>query len=125
MRPHKMQQSKEPRRTDLLGVHSLDHFCIAVPDLALAQTYYGTFGLKATPQDGGLALSASERPHRWGRLVEGPRKQLQYLSFGAFANDMPRFAARLKQLGVQRLDPPPGLDPESIWLRSPQGHLVE
>jgi hypothetical protein len=40
-----MQQSKEPRRTDLLGVHSLDHFCIAVPDLGEAQAFYGAFGL--------------------------------------------------------------------------------
>src|ERR1700723_2257298 len=63
---HDMQQTKEPRRADLLGVHSLDHFCIAVPDLAVAQTYYDTFGLKTTPQSGGLALSASAQQHRWG-----------------------------------------------------------
>jgi catechol 2,3-dioxygenase len=120
-----MQPMKEPRRKDLLGVHSLDHFCIAVPDLAKAQTFYDAFGLKATPQDQGLALSASAQKHRWGRLVEGPRKQLQYVSFGAFADDMPRFAERLKQRAVERLKPPPGLDADSIWLRSPQGHLVE
>src|ERR1700736_776071 len=117
MRPHKMQQSKQTRRADLLGVHSLDHFCLAVPDLSLAQSYYNTFGLNSTPQQGGLALFASEQKHRWGRLVEGPRKQLQYVSFGAFADDLPRFAERLKQRGVQRLDPPPGLDADSIWLR--------
>jgi catechol 2,3-dioxygenase-like lactoylglutathione lyase family enzyme len=120
-----MQQTHEPRRADLLGVHSLDHFCIAVPDLAAAQGYYETFGLKAAPQGRSLALSASAQQHRWGRLIEGPRKQLQYVSFGAFGDDMPRFAERLKQRGVERLDPPAGLDSNSIWLRSPQGHLIE
>jgi catechol 2,3-dioxygenase-like lactoylglutathione lyase family enzyme len=120
-----MQQMKEPRRRELIGVHSLDHFCIAVPDLAQAQSFYDAFGLKATPGGQTLALSASAQNHHWGRLVEGPRKQLQYVSFGAFADDMPRFAERLKRLGVERLDPPPGLDPASIWVRSPQGHLVE
>jgi len=69
-----MQQlMKEPRRRELIGVHSLDHFCIAVPDLAKAQTFYDAFGLKATPQGQTLALSASAQKHHWGRLVEGPR----------------------------------------------------
>jgi catechol 2,3-dioxygenase-like lactoylglutathione lyase family enzyme len=120
-----MQPLKEPRRTDLLGIHSLDHFCIAVPDLSEAQTFYSSFGLNAVARDGGLALATTSQKHRWGQLIEGPSKQLQYVSFGAFADDMPRFAEKLKQHGVERLNAPPGLDSDSIWLRSPQGHLVE
>jgi hypothetical protein len=45
-----MQPSKEPRRADLLGVHSLDHFCVAVPDLALAVVKAG-FILEADEQE--------------------------------------------------------------------------
>ena len=37
-----------------LGVHSLDHFVLAVPDLAPAQRFYSDFGLDV--QDAGDAL---------------------------------------------------------------------
>jgi catechol 2,3-dioxygenase-like lactoylglutathione lyase family enzyme len=123
-----MPPLKEPRRADLLGVHSIDHFCFAVPDLAAARDFYTSFGLQATARNQGLALATAGQSHRWGQLVEGPSKQLQYVSFGAFADDLPRFVHRLKQHGIERLDPPPGLgdSPDnSVWLRSPQGHLVE
>jgi catechol 2,3-dioxygenase-like lactoylglutathione lyase family enzyme len=123
MEQHPMQ--KQPRRMDLLGVHSLDHFCVAVPDLRTAQGFYDNFGLAAVAQGSELAVCDSGRKHRWGRILEGPRKQLQYVSFGAFPDDLPRFAARLRQHGIERLAAPPGLDDSSIWLRSPQGHLVE
>jgi catechol 2,3-dioxygenase-like lactoylglutathione lyase family enzyme len=120
-----MQAVKESRRPDLLGVHSLDHFCIAVPDLALAQSFYDGFGLKTSSHGKALALASAESDHHWGRLIEGPRKQLQYLSVGAYADDMPRFAKRLEQMHIERLSAPPGLDAESLWLRTPQGHLIE
>jgi len=55
-------------------------------------------------------LHTFDHPHRWGRLVEGPRKALQHVSFGAFEDDMPRFAGHLKQLRIDRLKPPPGED---------------
>jgi catechol 2,3-dioxygenase-like lactoylglutathione lyase family enzyme len=120
-----MQRTNQQRRMDLLGVHSVDHFCVAVPDLSKAREFYSAFGLAPAVQGGELALFDAGRAHRWGRFIEGPRKHLQYVSFGAYADDMPRFAARLEQLGIERLKAPPGLDDASIWLRSPQGHLVE
>ena len=113
------------RRMDLLGVHSLDHFCVAVPDLPTAQGFYDNFGLAAAAQGGELGVFDSSRKHRWGRLVKGPRKQLKYVSFGAFPDELPRFADKLRQRGIERLSAPPGLDDRSIWLKSPQGHLVE
>jgi catechol 2,3-dioxygenase-like lactoylglutathione lyase family enzyme len=120
-----MQPTNQPRRMDMLGVHSLDHFCMAVPDLEQAQSFYDTFGLKPTAEDQTLAVFDASQKHRWGRLIEGPRKQLQYVSFGAFPDDMPRFAQRLQQRRIERLPAPRGLDDTSIWLRSPQGHLIE
>ena len=119
------QPAEHSRRRDLLGVHSLDHFCVAVPDLQVAQGFYNNFGLAAAAQGGELAVFDSSRKHRWGRIVEGPRKQLQYVSFGAFPDELPRFADRVRRSGIDRLPAPRGLDDHSIWLKSPQGHLVE
>ena len=38
-----------------LGVHSLDQFVLAVPDLAPAQRFYSDFGLDVTPPATALA----------------------------------------------------------------------
>jgi catechol 2,3-dioxygenase-like lactoylglutathione lyase family enzyme len=117
--------SRQNRRSGVLGIHSMDHFSIAVPDLGAARKFYQTFGL-TTQEDGRhLGLYTAGHPHRWGRLVEGPRKQLQYLSFGAFADDVPRFAQHLQKHGIERLKAPPGEDDTGIWFHSPQGHLFE
>jgi catechol 2,3-dioxygenase-like lactoylglutathione lyase family enzyme len=58
-------------------------------------------------------------------VVEGPRKQLQFISFGAFEEDLPRFRERLERLRIARCDPPPGLESNGIWLRDPDGTAIE
>ena len=55
-------------------------------------------------------------PHRWGSVVEGPKKKLQFISFAAFEDDLPRFRERLDALRIERIDPPPGVESN--------GHLV-
>ena len=113
------------RRPDALGVHSLDHFAMAVPDLEEARRYYSAFGLDVRERGQGLDLHTFDHPHRWGVLTEGPRKALRYLSFGIFADDVERFAGHLDACGVQRLDPPPGVDSNGFWFHDPDGSLVE
>jgi catechol 2,3-dioxygenase-like lactoylglutathione lyase family enzyme len=113
------------RRPGVLGVHSIDHFSLVVPDLEEARLFYTNFGLDVREQQGSLELNTVSVPHRWARLCEGPRKQLNYLSFGAFEDDFPRFRERLQQLGVKRLDPPPGFETNGIWFRDHDGILIE
>lgn len=113
------------RRPGELGVHSVNHFHFAVPDLAVAQTFYGEFGLKVGEKDNLLTLATVEQPHVWGTIGEGPRKKYGYISFGAFEDDMERFSEHLQQLGIARLDPPPGIDSNGIWFRDHDGILVE
>ncbi len=113
------------RRPNALGVHSLDHFALAVPDLRDAQRYYEGFGLDVRERGAALDLYTHGHPHRWGVLSEGPRKALQHLSFGIFADDVERFHAHLKQCDVVRLDPPPGAESNGFWFRDPDGTLVE
>jgi catechol 2,3-dioxygenase-like lactoylglutathione lyase family enzyme len=113
------------RRPGALGVHSLDLFNVAVPDLAGAADFYRAFGLDVREEGAGLGLYTAGHPHRWGRVVEGVAKKLQFLSFGAFEDDMGRFRERMQAAGVAQLDPPPGFETNGIWLRDPDGLLVE
>jgi len=113
------------RRPGVLGVHSLDHFALGVPDLAVAQRYYAAFGLDLREDGAALHIHCHDQPHRWGALREAPRKALQYLSFGIFADDLACFDAHLAQCGIARLDPPPGVPSNGFWFCDPDGTLVE
>ena len=93
------------RRPGELGVHSLDGFNLVVPDMKLAETFYGEFGLDLEGRGNRIDVHTSGHGHRWGTIIEGPRKRLSHLSFGVFEDDFPRFKERLSRLGVTLLDP--------------------
>ena len=115
----------QPRRLGGLGIHSVDHFNMVVPDLKLAQTFYSDFGLDVREEGDGLGLYTAGHDHRWGRVGEGPAKKLTYMSFGAYAEDIDPLRARLRQFDVQQLDPPKGFESNGIWFRDPDGTLLE
>ena len=110
-----------PRRPGELGVHSLDRFNFAVPDVEAARKFYSSFGLDTKAEGNALHIHTHGHSHRWGSVVEGPRKKLQFISFGGYEDDLPRFRERLDALRVPRIDPPPGVEferalvPRSRW----------
>jgi catechol 2,3-dioxygenase-like lactoylglutathione lyase family enzyme len=116
-----------PATTDqsALGVHSLDQFVLAVPDLAPAQRFYGDFGLDVASVGNRLALRAGGNDHAWGLLVEGKRKRLHHLSFGCYPDDLAYLQERAEASGAERVDPPAGFESNGFWLRDPSGLLVE
>jgi catechol 2,3-dioxygenase-like lactoylglutathione lyase family enzyme len=113
------------RRPGELGVHSLDHFHFVVPDLAAAESFYSEFGLTVSPKGGSLGLGTQGASHVWGTVGEGPRKKHRYMSFGAFEDDIDRFAGRLQEMGIARLDPPAGVESNGLWFHDHDGNLVE
>ena len=113
------------KRPGELGVHSLDHFCLQVPDIAVAEDFYKAFGLSLSARGNQLSLLTDGSAHPWGVLTEGPHKRLSYISFGAFEEDFEGLRGRLQRLGVKRLDPPPGFDSAGVWFRDPDGTLLE
>jgi catechol 2,3-dioxygenase-like lactoylglutathione lyase family enzyme len=113
------------RRPGALGIHSLDHFALSVPDLENARRFYTAFGLDARPDGNVMGLHTFEHRQRWGVLVEGPTKRVHHLSFGVFDDDFPRFEERIGQLGIPRLDPPRGIESDGLWMRDPDGMLIE
>ena len=119
------QAIRPTRRPGELGVHSVDRFHFAVPDLAVAKSFYGEFGLDLEEDGDLIAMKTRGNPHVWVTIGEGPRKKLGHLSFGAFEDDFDRFAERLQAMGVKRLDPPPGVETNGLWFHDHDGNLVE
>lgn len=108
-----------------LGVHSLDHFTLAVPDVAVAQRFYTEFGLDVEDTGKALGLKTSDHDQRWGVVVEGKHKKLHHLSFGCYADDFPYLQERAEANGVELLDAPKGFESNGFWFRDPAGLLIE
>jgi catechol 2,3-dioxygenase-like lactoylglutathione lyase family enzyme len=114
------------RRAGALGVHSLHRFVFSVPDLEAAAAFYADFGLDVRRQHGHLDLHTFGHPHRWGSVFEAPGpKRLQYVSFGAYAEDYDRIAARVKAQGVASRPPHALADEEGVWFADPDGTPVQ
>ena len=90
-----------------VGVHSIDHFAIQVPELPVAKTFFETFGLEVEETDNQLDLRASASDHVWGRILSGSRKQLAYLSVPSASRMIsPRWLCRSKTLAASVLSRP-------------------
>jgi catechol 2,3-dioxygenase len=120
-----LESGKAKSSQGRLGVHSLDHFAFSVPDLAVAKHFYTEFGLDVREKDGTLELYTFGHPHRWAIIRQGARKKLDYMSFGVFESDLPRFRAYFEQLGIPLIDPPAGVQSNGIWIRNPDGVPLE
>ena len=112
------------KRPGELGIHSLDHCYMTVPDLKDAVHFYDNFGLKVQESGNGLDVSAGDQ-HRWIRIGEGPKKKMGYLSFSLFEEDEKPFVKRLEQFGIKRLDAPKGFETAGYWFRDPDENLIE
>ena len=121
----KTQTLFQARRNDRLGVHSLDHVGLIVPDLDEARTFYEAFGLDVQDIDDGLTVRAHGGDHVWLRVGTGSARRIGHVSFGAYADDVERFAERLDALGVERGAPPEVAASNGLWFRDPHGMLVE
>jgi catechol 2,3-dioxygenase-like lactoylglutathione lyase family enzyme len=108
-----------------LGVHSLDHFSLVVPDLGKACDFYSAFGLEVRAAGQFMGIHTAGCTQRWGVLTEGRTKRLRHLSFGVFEADFQRFKQHLESRGVQILGPPPGIDSAGLWFHDPDGTLIE
>lgn len=113
------------RRPGELGVHSLDHFALSVPDLGKARDFYDAFGLDLRPDGNVMGIHTYDHSQRWGLLVEGSSKHLHHLSFGVFEDDIESFKRHIEKLGIRLLDPPAGIPSNGLWFRDHDGTLIE
>lgn len=113
------------RRSDVLGVHSMDTFNLIVPDLEEARKFYSAFGIDVREEGNLLGLYTEGHAHRWGALSEGPSKKLGFLSFAVFSDDFEHFRRNVESQGVTLIDPPPGFDSNGFWFRDHDGNTIE
>jgi len=118
------KQASPPRRTNALGVHSINRFAISVPDLGPAERFYSAFGLDTRREGSRLDVYAHGHPHRWGSIyADGKPKKLQYLSFGAYEEDFDALKRRIEAHGACAAHPLS--DQEGVWTRDADGTPVE
>lgn len=118
----KLQIVKRPGE---LGIHSMNTFNMAVPDLKVAEDFYKTFGLDVREEGDGLGLYTFGSDFRWASLAEGSRKKLNFLSFGVFEEDFAPMKRRIEQAGIRLLDAPRGFEANSVWFHDHNGVLIE
>ncbi len=121
-----MMGSLPVRRKDTTAVHSLHRFVFSVPDLKAAVDFYEAFGLDVREAEGRVDLYAVGHPQRWASIYQqaGP-KQLQYVSFGIYAEDADALSKRLAQKGVAAIAPHALADEQGTWIRDPEGIPVQ
>lgn len=119
-----MTEEKQNRRAGVKAVHSLNRFVMSVPSLDEAESFYTTFGLDVRRSGGALEMRTFGHPHQWGTIVAGPRKRLEYLSFGIFEDEVSTFRERVASSGVA-CEPHPASDGSGMWLRDPDGLPVQ
>jgi catechol 2,3-dioxygenase-like lactoylglutathione lyase family enzyme len=106
-----------------LGVHSIDHFCLSVPDLKEARHFYTHFGLDVREVHDGIELYSFGNDQRWGAIRRGTKKRLQYISLLAYPEDIERFRHHFASLGIKSIQPPPSasVGDGGIWIETPEG----
>ena len=114
------------RRKDTTAVHSLHRFVFSVPDLKAAIDFYDGFGLDVREVEGRADLYTLGHRHRWASIYQRPGpKQLEYVSFGIYADDLDALVQRLVQMGVATTPPHALVDEQGIWIRDPDGTPVQ
>ena len=108
-----------------MAVRSFLHYALEVPDQAVGQRYYEDFGLvDVTGGDKAVRLKPARQDREAVLLYEGPRKRLHHLCYGATGEDFARARAALRAAGVSEIDPPRGAPEGGMWIRDPDGNLV-
>jgi catechol 2,3-dioxygenase-like lactoylglutathione lyase family enzyme len=105
-------------------IRNLQHFALTVPDVEAGRRFYETFGLGGATRGDRLVLRCAGRDQDQVLLSEGPKRRIHHLSFGTTGDGLAAAKRKLEQAGVQLLDPPGDELPGGIWVRDPDGMLV-
>jgi catechol 2,3-dioxygenase-like lactoylglutathione lyase family enzyme len=110
---------------DHTGVHSIDHFALAVPDLRVAAVFYQAFGLRATPAGDHLELRAAGHEHVWGRIYAGASKRLAYLRMNCHAADYVALSRRIAAHAEPAQPFGAAPDKQGCWFTDTDGNLLQ
>ena len=107
-----------------MTIRNLQHYALAVPNVAAGKQFYTDFGLEAHDEGNRTVLRCAGRAQDQVILLEGDRKRLHHLSFGTDAEQLEPLKTRLAAAGTRLLDAPKGVEGSGIWFHDPDGVLV-
>src|SRR5262249_54416229 len=116
--------SRATKGDNRMPVKGLIHYALEVPDPGRGEAFYRDFGLRSA-ESGGPALQL-EAGHGAGGLIlfGGPKRRLHHVAFAAPGEHFDAVRAALRQAGIAEIDPPKEAPRVGIWLRDPDGNLI-
>jgi catechol 2,3-dioxygenase-like lactoylglutathione lyase family enzyme len=108
-----------------MAVRALLHYALDIPDLSVGGRFYRNFGLadKST-RDETVQLRPTQLPRESVLLYPGPKKRLHHLAFGAPGDEYAQVQEAIQCAGVREVDPPVGGLDGGMWIRDPDGNLL-
>ena len=108
-----------------MAVRTLLHYALEIPDQTVGEKFYRSFGLiDELRRDGAVHLRPAPLERETVLLYGGPKKRLHHLAFGAAGDDFAATRESIRRAGVREVDPPRGAPDGGVWLRDPDGNLV-
>jgi catechol 2,3-dioxygenase-like lactoylglutathione lyase family enzyme len=107
------------------GIHSINHFAIAVPDLDEETKFLQTFGLRVVRHGDVLHVRASASEHVWARIIQADVKAVAFVSVGCYAEDYDQICHQVGEAGGMAVSPHPAGSVDGFWFEDPHGMLVQ
>jgi len=107
-----------------MTVRSLQHIALAVPDAATGKQFYTDFGMEARDDGARVAMRCHGRDQDQVILVEGAKRHMHHICFGARPEAIKDITKRLEQNGHKLVDAPRESPADGIWFFDPDGLLV-
>lgn len=105
-------------------IRSLQYLALQVPDMEAGRKFYETMGLEGREEGEHLVFRCAGRAQDQVRLVPGERKEIAWVTWGTRADEIGAIADRLSGAGIRMADAPAGFENNGIWVRDPDGILV-
>jgi catechol 2,3-dioxygenase-like lactoylglutathione lyase family enzyme len=109
------------------GIHSINHFALEVPDLAIQHSFLEKFGVRVTEASDSLEVRAQDHDHVWVRIGKGfgTGKKLAYVSLGCYREDFDGLIEQVLDAGGKEAQPHTLGSHDGFWFTDPHGLLLQ
>lgn len=105
-------------------LRSLQSVALTVPNLEAGRDFYTTMGLDGRADGMQLVFRCPGRDQDQLRLIPGRTKAIAWVCWGTHERELRPMVEKLRGANIVLASPPPEADPEGIWLRDPDGILL-
>ncbi len=105
-------------------IRSLQHVALYVPDLKAGHAFYTAMGLESHVENATVVLRCQGRAQDQLRLLHGVKKSLAWVCWGTREGAFPQLLESIAAHGVQHEAAPPHAPDGGVWIRDPDGVLL-